>query len=126
LFVVWNQRQLVAFLGSPPAARGFPPHHSEEAFCLLLILGIQSRHPALEVIFSHILRVEVCAEWLARGHSRNKRLVLVDIGPWPLANPEIMQASLAQRRPVPFQLLVKIKIPTPVLLHEHIVEDSRC
>ena len=51
--------------------------------------------------------------------------MLVEIGPWSLVDPEIVQAGLAERGSVVLELLVQRVVPAPQLLHEDIVDNAR-
>src|SRR5205823_3712356 len=69
-------------------------------------------------------RIEVRARRLSGGSTGQKSLVLVDLRPRALVDPEIMQPRLAQRRFVLLELLVERQIAAPELLHEDVVHNA--
>src|SRR5262249_17516658 len=72
--------------------------------------------------FGHILGIEICSWRLPFGDAGKKGSVFVDLRPRALVDPEVMQASLAQRRFVLLKLPVKFQISRPQLLEENVVD----
>src|ERR1700751_1640222 len=79
----------------------------------------------LEVLLGHVLWIEIRAKRFLRGNVWKERAILVDVGPGPFIDPEIVQPGLAERRRIELQSRIQEWIANPKLLHEDVVEDPR-
>ena len=69
-------------------------NHGEETFGLLA-LGLRQRlHPGFELFARHVLGIEIRAGQLLRRNVGKKRLMIVDLGPGRLVQPEVIQTAL--------------------------------
>ena len=104
---------------------GIAANHGEETLGLLA-LGFGKRlHPGFELVARHILGIEIRAGQFLGRNVGKERLMIVDLGPRRLVQPEVIEPGLAERRGIAPQLGVERVIAAPHLREEDVVQHAR-
>src|SRR5215471_17070692 len=71
------------------------PDYVEESFSQVLRLRIKGLDPALKFFLGHVWRIEVCCCRFSLWDAREESLVLINLRPWALVDPEVMQPCVS-------------------------------